>query len=214
MSDIIDVKAVDSEKAESLKTVGWISYLLHLVVAVGALIPGGQWGPTLLIVALILDFVKKDDAVGTWHASHFRWRIRSVLFSGIAYAVTAPLWLLLIAPGWVAWGLISLWFLYRVLRGWLACHPAIKRLNPLKFGRSASVNKLSALAAAHRHGLAIPLTMAGNDPRALAAFAAQAPAIRKPVEGGDYCRPLVAEATTSMSSTVSKSRSRPCRTIA
>ena len=36
MSDIIDVKAVDSEKAESLKTVGWISYLLHLVVAVAA----------------------------------------------------------------------------------------------------------------------------------------------------------------------------------
>jgi uncharacterized membrane protein len=30
------------------------------------------------------------------------------------------LWLLLIAPGWIAWGLISLWFLYRVLRGWLA----------------------------------------------------------------------------------------------
>jgi uncharacterized membrane protein len=27
---------------------------------------------------------------------------------------------LLIAPGWIAWGVISLWFLYRVLRGWLA----------------------------------------------------------------------------------------------
>ena len=32
----------------------------------------------------------------------------------------APLWFLLIAPGWIAWGVISLWFLYRVLRGWLA----------------------------------------------------------------------------------------------
>lgn len=36
--------------------------------------------------------------------------------------------------------------------------------------------------------------MAGNDPRGLAAFAAQTPAIRKPVEGGDYCRPLAPEA--------------------
>jgi uncharacterized membrane protein len=36
------------------------------------------------------------------------------------YVVTAPLWLLLIAPGWIAWGLISLWFLYRIVRGMLA----------------------------------------------------------------------------------------------
>jgi uncharacterized membrane protein len=74
----------------------------------------------LLLVAFGLDLFKRGEARGSWQDSHFRWRIRSVVFSGIAYAVTAPLWLLLIAPGWVAWGLISLWFLYRVLRGWLA----------------------------------------------------------------------------------------------
>ena len=33
------------------------------------------------------------------------------------YVLTAPLWLLLIAPGWLAWGLISLWFLYRIVKG-------------------------------------------------------------------------------------------------
>ena len=32
----------------------------------------------------------------------------------------AYLWLLLVIPGWIAWGLISLWFLYRVVRGWVA----------------------------------------------------------------------------------------------
>ncbi len=57
---------------------------------------------------------------GTWQESHFRWRIRSVIFAAIAYVVTLPLWLLLIAPGWLAWGVISIWFLYRVVRGWLA----------------------------------------------------------------------------------------------
>lgn len=65
MSDIIDVKAVDSEKAESLKTVGWISYLLHLVVAVAAVLPGAQVGVGILLVALIIDLVKKGDAEGT-----------------------------------------------------------------------------------------------------------------------------------------------------
>ena len=55
MSDIIDVKAVDSERAQSLKTVGWVSYILHLVVAVGAVLPGAQASPVLLIIALIID---------------------------------------------------------------------------------------------------------------------------------------------------------------
>ncbi|HEX5805957.1 MAG TPA: hypothetical protein VFY31_06450 [Macromonas sp.] len=107
----------DSERLRSLNTVGTISYLLHLIVAVAALVPGGQWGPTLLIVALILDFVKKDEAEGTWHASHFRWRIRSVLIAGAAYLITLPLWFLLLVPGWIAWVCVSAWFLYRIVKG-------------------------------------------------------------------------------------------------
>lgn len=120
MNDIIDVRAVDSEKAQALKTVGWISYLLHLVVAVGAVVPGAQPGALLLIVALVIDLVKKSEAEGTWQASHFSWRIRSVLWAGVLYVVTAPLWVLFILPGWIAWGLISLWFLYRIVRGMVA----------------------------------------------------------------------------------------------
>ncbi|WP_066257832.1 DUF4870 family protein [Hydrogenophaga flava] len=117
MSDIIDVKAVDSEKAESLKTVGWISYLLHLIVAVAAVLPGAQVGVGILLVALIIDLVKKGDAEGTWQASHFSWRIRSVIWAGILYVVTWPLWLLLLVPGMIAWAIISIWFLYRIVRG-------------------------------------------------------------------------------------------------
>ena len=102
---------------ESLKTVSLVSYLLHLVVAVGAVIPGGQWGPALLIVALVVDLVKKDDAQGTWLASHFSYRIRSVLWAGVLYTVTAPLWLLFVVPGYIAWAIISIWFLYRIVKG-------------------------------------------------------------------------------------------------
>ena len=76
MSDIIDVEPVDNERAQSLKTVGWVSYILHLIVAVGAVLPGTQPGVALLIVALVIDLVKKSDAEGTWQASHFSWRIR------------------------------------------------------------------------------------------------------------------------------------------
>jgi len=120
MVDVIDVQAVDSEKAQALKTVGWVSYILHLIVAVGALVPGAQAGAALLIVALVVDMVKKDEAAGTWQASHFSWRIRSVITAGLLYLVTAPLFLLLYLPGAIAWFVISIWFLYRIVRGMVA----------------------------------------------------------------------------------------------
>ena len=116
-SDVIDVQAKGDEQAESLKTIGWVSYLLHLIVAVGAVMPSAQPGIALLLVALVIDLVKKGDAAGTWQASHFSWRIRSVIWAGVLYLVTIPLWFLLILPGWIAWGIISIWFLYRIVKG-------------------------------------------------------------------------------------------------
>ncbi|MDT7516498.1 DUF4870 family protein [Rhodoferax mekongensis] len=107
-------------KLQGLNTIGTISYVLHLIVAVAAFIPGGQFGMTLLVVALILDMVKRDDAAGTWHASHFRWRIRSVTFAGLAYLLTFPLFLLFYFPGAIAWAVISVWFLYRIVTGFVA----------------------------------------------------------------------------------------------
>lgn len=117
MNDVIDVETTDNEKAQSLKSVGWLSYILHLIVAVAAVLPGAQPSVGLLIVALVIDLVKKGDAEGTWQASHFSWRIRSVIWAAILYLVTAPLWFLLVVPGWIAWALISIWFLYRIVKG-------------------------------------------------------------------------------------------------
>jgi uncharacterized membrane protein len=99
------------QRMQSLNTVGTISYVLHLLVAVGAIIPGGQLGPVLLIAALVIDLVNRERAVGSWHASHFRWRIRTVLIAAALYLVTAPLWFFVLVPGWIAWMAISIWFL-------------------------------------------------------------------------------------------------------
>ena len=111
---------INVERLQALNTAGTISYVLHLIVAVGAIIPGGQWGPILLIVALVLDMAKRGDAEGTWHASHFRWRIRSVFIAGGLYLLTAPLFLFLYIPGAFAWAMISLWFLIRIVQGLIA----------------------------------------------------------------------------------------------
>jgi len=114
MNDIVEVP-----DQQQLKTIGHISYFMHAVVAVGAVLPGVQASVLLLLIAFFLDMFKRDEARGTWQESHFSWRIRSVLWAGGLYLVTAPLWLLFLVPGWIAWGLISIWFLYRIARGWL-----------------------------------------------------------------------------------------------
>lgn len=110
---------LDPARDKSLRTVGHISYALHAIVAVGAVLPAFQPSVLLLIAAFILDLVKKSDAQGSWQQSHFEWRIRSVLWAAGLYLVTLPLWFLFILPGWIAWGVISIWFLYRVVRGWV-----------------------------------------------------------------------------------------------
>jgi len=115
MNDVIEI----DPRQQNLKTLGHISYFMHAVVAVGAVLPGVQGSVLLLLIAFALDMWKRDEARGSWQESHFSWRIRSVLWAGGLYLITAPLWLLLLLPGWIAWGLISLWFLYRIARGWL-----------------------------------------------------------------------------------------------
>ena len=112
------VQVFDSaERERTLKSVSTVSYALHTIVAVCAVLPGVQASVLLLLVAFVLDLVKQGDATGTWQESHFRWRIRTVIFAGLAYLLTSPLWLLLIVPGWIAWGIVSIWFLYRVVKG-------------------------------------------------------------------------------------------------
>jgi uncharacterized membrane protein len=127
--DVIDVNAVNRSWSAPgtpgaaggsgglLRTWGWASYLLHLIVAVAAVILGGQPSILLLIVAMIIDLVKRDEAAGTWQASHYRWRLRTVLWAGFFYVITSPLFLLLYGPGWLAWTIISIWFLYRIVKG-------------------------------------------------------------------------------------------------
>jgi len=110
-------RELDVQTLNGLNAWGTVSYILHLIVAVGALIPGGQFGPMLLVIALVIDLVKRGEAEGSWHASHFRWRIRTVWTAGLLYLVTAPLWLLFLLPGWFAWLAISVWFLYRIVTG-------------------------------------------------------------------------------------------------
>ncbi len=125
MNELSAIETTNAQKVQSLIGLSWVSYLLHLIVAVAAVVPGANASVALLLVALILDWIKKDDAAGTWQQSHYDWRIRTVLWAGLLYLVTGPLWALFVIPGWIAWTVISIWFLYRIVRGVIAMNKGL-----------------------------------------------------------------------------------------
>jgi uncharacterized membrane protein len=76
------------------------------------------------IIAVIFNYLKRGDVRGTWIESHFRWQIRTFWFGLLwvalcAFFVIATLGIgLLIA--WVPLAFVSVWFIYRIVRGWSA----------------------------------------------------------------------------------------------
>ena len=73
------------------------------------------------IAGLIVAYVKRSDADGTWVASHFTWLIRTFWYSflwgvvGAVFAVTI-IGLVVAIP---IWAVASIWVIYRVIRGYL-----------------------------------------------------------------------------------------------
>lgn len=76
------------------------------------------------LIAVVLNYVKRSETRGTWLASHFRWQLRTfwygLLWVGLCLLfVVATLGIgLLIA--WIPLAVVGLWFIYRIVRGWLA----------------------------------------------------------------------------------------------
>ncbi len=75
-------------------------------------------------IAVILNYVKRGDVRGTWLESHFRWQIRTFWF-GLLWISICLLFIIFtfglgILIAWLPMGLVGLWFIYRIVRGWLA----------------------------------------------------------------------------------------------
>jgi uncharacterized membrane protein len=70
------------------------------------------------VIAIILNYVKRDDLPDEFFRSHFRWQARSFWFTLLWLVLTSPLFLLIVFPGVAAWTVIGLWYLYRFIRGW------------------------------------------------------------------------------------------------
>jgi uncharacterized membrane protein len=89
-----------------------LALLVYILQAVGFFI-GITW-----IVAVIVNYVKRDDVRGTLAESHFDWQIRTFWASLIGWIVGAITALILI--GWLILLAVAIWAIYRVVKGWLA----------------------------------------------------------------------------------------------
>ncbi len=70
-----------------------------------------------LIAGVIVNYVKRDDVAGTLYESHFRWQIRTFWWS-LLWAVIGVL-LTLVVVGFAILAADAIWFLYRVVKGWI-----------------------------------------------------------------------------------------------
>jgi uncharacterized membrane protein len=97
---------------------GGLRNLTHLMYALHTL----SWfsAGIFSVVAIVINLVKRDSLPSAFYVSHFRWQARSFWFTVLWLVLTAPLWLLFVFPGYVAWFVIGMWYLYRFVRGWWA----------------------------------------------------------------------------------------------
>lgn len=97
---------MQESKNENLKQYNLITYILYLV--------GFLVGVTGLI-AIIMNYVKRDEMRGTWLESHVNWQIKTFWWCLLGYIVGAILTIVLI--GYLILFLVLVWQIYRLVVG-------------------------------------------------------------------------------------------------
>jgi uncharacterized membrane protein len=116
--------------SQSLISTTLVVYALFGVAAVVGLVSSGfplvaPLVGLIGIVGLILAYVKRGDAAGTWLQSHYRWLIRTFWFSllwgfiGGLVLVTLGLVLIGIPIAFCIWVAATIWVMYRLIRGYV-----------------------------------------------------------------------------------------------
>ena len=119
------------EQVRSSSIVTWthVIYALHAASLLTGILGAATIVGSFLIgwpsiIAVILNYVKRSEARGTWVESHFRWQLRTFWF-GLLWISLCILFIIMtlgigIIIAWLPILLVSIWFIYRIVRGWLA----------------------------------------------------------------------------------------------
>ena len=115
------------------------------------------------IIAVIINYVKRGDARGTWLESHFSWQIRTFWYRcccgrSSSPPISIPLAVIVVGIGtWVAgMFVLGIWAIYRVARGWLR----LNNRQPMPMIAAALQSGVCAAASSHRGAVTpdIPLS--------------------------------------------------------
>ena len=101
-------------RLQSEKNIAWWLYIAHalsFIFTLGAF----SWIP------LIVNFVKRGDAQGTFVHSHHTWQIRSFIWYVVWMALSFILFITVIGIplAWLVGGFAWLWKAYRLIKGLL-----------------------------------------------------------------------------------------------
>ena len=115
----------------SLITTLHVTYALHAVgLAIGAFGASTVIGSFIFgwpsIIAVIINYVRRNEARGTWLESHFDWQIRTFWIAvGLSILIAAiSAILVLVVIGLITWPvgflILGVWAIYRIAKGWMA----------------------------------------------------------------------------------------------
>ena len=88
----------------------WLAGLLSKTIPFFGLLP---------LIGLIIDFIKRKEAAGTIYESHFEWVIRTFVIGLLAGIACAALLMILPPLGALGFTILSLWGLWRLIKGGL-----------------------------------------------------------------------------------------------
>jgi uncharacterized membrane protein len=114
------------EPVQSALVAAHIVYGLHAVAIVtgitgSATVIGGFVGSVPSIIAVIINYLKRGSARGSWAESHYRWQIRTFWFA-LLWLIIALLLVATVVGSPVGLGMllaVTLWLVYRISRGWI-----------------------------------------------------------------------------------------------
>ena len=124
MSETIVVPA---DPPPSLVTATHLVYALHSLslligITTAATIVGAFVFGVPSIIAVVINYLKRDEAKGTFLESHFRWQIRTFWFSLLWCVIAMVLFITILGIPIALFILFAtgIWAIYRIARGWLA----------------------------------------------------------------------------------------------
>ena len=112
--------------AEGLVTLTHVMYGLHAFSAITGLTSAAFIVTAFLsgwpsIIAVIINYVKRNEVHGTYLDSHFGWQIRTFWYAVVWFVIGAVLIATVIGAviGYPLLIVVGLWVLYRIVRGWM-----------------------------------------------------------------------------------------------